>query len=374
MNVKYLFLLCISCLLLASSCSKEEEVPSGRGKHRVAFEIEITTGRPDKSTRADTDPLAPQEPGTCNVNRIKILVFKTLQPVSSSADDLVKFIYETTGVVTDQPDTPNGKYKAKGYFNAEAGASYRVIALAYLDTDEQYLNIDDPYLQSNFAGKNYRDVTISLKSNGGAYHAPEFFKGILRDETAVTEVISGEGDLKLKGFLYRAIGRVHLEINHIPADVTRLEFAVDRYSVQNYLYDNVGDMYIGFPVNAGVLAGERVLAQTSAFSNDPVKGRTARLTADVLRLAPDDTGSIFFVKATQNGTTNTTIIMSADQWIYTDYVGILEKVVSSNRFIVPTNYQLNVHGDFSALKAGNIMIEYSNEITDEVQIGILTNN
>lgn len=371
--MKYLLSLYVTCLLLLSSCSKEEMI-SGKGSRIVPVEIEVSTGKPQLQSRADNNPLAPQEPGTCNVNYVKLLVFKSLQPVSSSADDLVKFVYETTGTITEQPDAANGKYKAKGYFTAEDGAFYRVMALAYLDTDEQYLNIDDRYLQDNFAGKNYREATISLKANGGIYNVPEFFKGVLRDENAVTDVISGKGDLNLKGFLYRSIGRANIEINHIPDDVTKLEFAVDRYSVENYLYDSIGDMYIGFPVNGTVLTGEMVLAATTVFTDDTSKGRTARMTADVLRLAPDDTGSIFYVKVTQNGSTNTSIIMSADQWVYTDYVGILEKVISSNRFIVPTNYQLNIHGDFSALKAGNVIIEYSSEITDEVKIGILANN
>lgn len=372
--MKYVLWLCLSYLLLISSCSSEDGMTVKKGNHIIPFELEVSTGRPDMRTRADNNPLAPQEPGTCHVNRIKVFVFKAPGIVGSSPADMVKFIYETTGIVTDQPDTSNGKYKAKGYFTAEAGVSYRVIALAYRDTDELYLNIDDAFLLNNFVGKNYRDITISLKENNGMYEAPEFFKGILRDESAITDVISGSDDLNLKGFLYRAIGRINIEINHIPDNVTKLEFAVDRYSVENYLYDNVGDMYIGFPLNGTTLAGERVLASTTGFSNDDAaKGRTARLTSDVLRLAPDDIGSIFYIKATRGETTDTYIIMSADQWIYTDYVGILEKVISSNRFIVPTNYQLNVHGDFSALKAGNIMIEYSDEITDEVKIGVLIN-
>lgn len=367
-NMKYLLSFYVLCLLLLSSCSNEEEIISTETKFQVPFEIEVSTGRPNQ-TRADDNPLAPQEPGTCNVNRVKILVYKASGTVSNSESDMALFNFETIGTTTDQPDAAKGKYKAKGYFTAETGASYRIIALAYLETDEPYLNVNE----ASFSGKNYKEATISLKENDGIYKTPEFFKGILRDETAVIDVVAGGGELQLKGFLYRAIGRANIEVNNIPDEVTKLAFAVDRYSKENYLFDSVGDMYIGYPATNALLVGERTLAETSDFSTpDVTKGRTATLSADMMRLNPDDIGSIYYIKATfANGTTNTYIIMSADKWIYTDYVGILEKVIKSNRFIVPTNHQLNVYGDFSALKTGNISIEYSDEITDEIQIGIL---
>lgn len=363
--MKYLLPLYALWLLL-SSCSNEDEIISIETTYQVPLEIEVSTGRPIQ-TRADNNPLAPQEPGTCNVNRVKILVYKASGIVSNTEDDMTLFTFEAIGTTTEQPSSTNS-YKAKGYFTASAGDSYRIIALAYLDTDEQYLNVDE----SAFLGKNYKEATISLKENGGVYKTPEFFKGIIRDETAVIDVVSGSGDLKLKGFLYRAIGRANIEVNNIPDEVTKLEFAVDRYSKENYLFDSVGDMYIGYPVANALLSGERVLAETTIFSTaDVTKGRTATLSADMMRLDLGDMGSIYYIKATSNNTTTTYIIMSADQWIYTDYVGILEKVISSNRFKVPTNFQLNVHGDFSALKTGNIVIEYSDEIIDEIKIGIL---
>ena len=368
-NMKYIESLCIVILLLCSSCDKEEWITSLEKQQQIPFEIEVSINRPNTETRVDTNPEAPQEPGTCTVNRIKILVFKADGVVDNTVANMDKFIYEINGTITDQPNTVNGKYKAKGYFTAQEGASYRIIALAYLDTDEQYLNIAN----NDFTGKNYKEVTISLKENGGKYKAPEFFKGVLRNEAAISDVISGSGETSLKGFLYRAIGRTNIEINNIPDEVTKLEFAVDRYSITNYLHDENG-LYIGNPALNAILVGERVLAETTEFTDEgTTKGKTAYFSADMLRLAPNDMGSIFYIKATQNGASNTYIIMSDDQWIYTDYVGILEKVITSNRFIVPTNYQLNVHGNFSALKAGNILIEYSDEITDSVQIGILIN-
>lgn len=370
-KTKYLPVCYLLFLIMIISCNSEEDIITKGTTLQIPFEIEIPNKKVSAETRADDNPLAPQEPGTCNVNRIKVLVFKAAGIVGNTMDEMTKFIYETTGVITEQPNTAAGKYKGKGHFTAEQGASYRVIAFAYLDSEEQYLNIDP----NNFTGKDYRNASISLKVNNGVYNTPEFFKGILRDETAVTDVIVGDGELKLKGFLYRAIGRANIEINNIPDDVTKLEFAVDRYSPENYLYDDVGDMYIGFPVPNTLLAGERVLASTTDFDNtDVTKGRTAHLSADMLRLHPSDIGSIFYIKASRSSGVSTYIIMSADKWIYTDYVGILEKVISSNRFIIPTNYQLNIYGDFSALKTGNIMIEYSDEITDEVKIGILTTN
>lgn len=368
-------LICFCFLLLTVACSKEEDIWNGNSIQTFSFEIEIPTsqasagGTPTRA-KGPYDPDGPTLPGECIVDEVKILVFKSTENHNDAVLlPINTFQYVTDGTVTTQPYRKAGdnNWYAKGKFAAESGATYRVIALAYRKTDY------DSYLEHSITtGTTLPQATIRIKQlTGGDYshHTPEFFKGELRIKDGTTDEITGDGDLLLTGSLYRATGRATVTINGIPDDVESLDLIMDKYTTESYLHHEVLKNYIGLPKTVNE---ERLkVASTATITNG-----SATLSADLLQLSTSSSdagnnGSLYYIDVKRTGGTTTHyLVRAADYYIEDESIGIKEYVIVSSRINVPTNWQVNITGDFTTLTTGTLKVDCS-EITDEHYGGIL---
>lgn len=105
--------------------------------------------------------------------------------------------------------------------------------------------------------------------------------------------------------------------------------------------------------------------ETTQIVTDATTGRTALLSENMLRLGngnssdTDNGGSLLYVDATTtNGTTTRYLVQCNNMQMDDPNTPLLvEYLITSSRFVIPTNWRMTISGDFEKLNHGTLKME-----------------
>lgn len=355
-------ILYIPLLLLFYACSSEDAIVDNQATTvEVPFTVSISTKPESGQTKAVTiPPIA----GNTTANTVKIYVFED----PNGSEDLLNpnpFFYKAEGIITENINGASGDYIAKGNFTASTGASYRIIALAY-DSDKYGTALAESLFT---VGTSFSAAMVTLQNKV----TPELFAGYLRVKDGVSDVISKvDGTTELTGNLFRTVGYVSITLTNIPDDISSLTFVSQKFASTKSIY-NIKTSDSRYPLWFVDETLKETYAGVSTVAKENFEGNTATLKSFFFPLG-EINRTFFYIDVLKNGSSypiRLQVKCADTKWEQTIWLGLFDKLVSSNSFAIPINWQLNLSGDYSTLASGNIKIDAS-PITDSVAGGVLT--
>lgn len=347
----YLVILFSSFLFLA--CNDEEKVFS---PDREVVEMPVSvmlapTGQTQLNTKATEQELA----GTCNVDKVLLLVYSS----STATDDRRQLTYLSRQTLDCSEE--NGKWVARGSITGTADTYYSIFALGYNSADE--FNILPLSLQAGTT--TYGETKVAVKETlvGGtlnSYRTPEFFAGNVMPKGIASEIFKADGETKLTGTLYRAVGKCKFTITNIPASVKKITWLTEKIADFNLLYriSSTGAVFSKYPMG---IPSEDELRKYVSQVDQMKRPAAAEWTAELQTFLIPLTKSLFYIDATDNNDHTTRyLVKCADNYTNSIWIYILGYGVQSYRFSIPPNYQVSVKGSFDQLQSSsNILIDLS---------------
>lgn len=399
----------IPLLIFLFACSNEEDFTGQQGTPSTDGTVEMPvvislSGNTGKEMRtranegASTDRVyQPSVPGTANVDKVKLYVFKCDRPsfedeikaeeyTFDSSMELTDFADASSGSITIKHDEKeislpvhNGDRVAVGNITLDANLYYVIWAVAYDKSQESWFNI--PIAENN----KLSDLKVQLTGNT----TPELFAGCLyyneQDETvnreeqqefSTSRPISGFNEsMLLFGQLYRSVGRVSVTLKGIPEGIDEISFVSSIFptsliAFNKWFVDNATDPFkycypMGYcneklsTTNTKVAtatveakAGEERTATVSSFFlpfNDTSESGVATKIKNRAYFYIEAGGQQYMVKCAD----------TTEGELPTIWSQLYEVLVSQNTFIVPVNWDIRISGDFETLKQGNLKIDLS---------------
>lgn len=300
------FLICVACSNeIEISSGNESADPgkepyiyiSGSGIDNLTANTKAIVGPGDNDEGAD----APKIDGVCRADRLKIFFYRKSKSV----------IYENELVPVSEVQinelrfTKNDRWTQYNYnFKSDPVVNnwFSLLGFAYSEH-----NIDKFVVE---AGANRTRPSLSLSSNGGMYHTPEVYCGMLgfdpekldvsypeiQDNGAIKfyKSISANFTVPLYGRLYRIVSQLNVKITDIPfEEVECLDLYLTHYPTQITLHGTHGKYY---PVTA-VNDPAQTTGETPVLlaSSGPLTNATVTLSSFLL---PSEIGSNLKLKVT----------------------------------------------------------------------------
>lgn len=379
-------------LPLFFACSEEEslspDVPSAGGKTievPVSINLSGVAVNDMRGTRTtgDTPPVPPME-GVAEVDVVNLYVFVNTNSNAEQTgnSDAGQYMYEQTITLTNLQDGgthTDGQHsetdkEAAGKITLNTAYSYRILAIAHNSKSYGY-NADFTKGETSLT-----EANISL-ANGN--NTPELFACYLFDENAGGDKgdyvysawlpVKVSENSKLSGNLYRAVGRVEIELYKVDKDVKELQFIVEKFATSKEVYDQEMNAELGGKVYAYPMgyvrqanAQNATVATYGVTDNDGTK--TATLSSFFFPLGdlePDGTSGgyaaadrvsnrgHFYIKAIREDGSETTYTIKASISDYEESIwhGFIQYYVLDYQFIVPVNRKIRIYGDFEKLKS-----------------------
>lgn len=337
-------------LLLITSCSNEELLSDKTDEESGVVSIRVTDIIPNTSTRA----LTPDEPATCNVNQVQLLIFKNNGSGTYlyDSDDFITSAYTeetTTGTVqlngTQVPCQSITRIFRKKV-NLVENETYRIMALAYEVADAQA--ISTPYTLNLVVGATtFEEAQLSITAStdiDNPKSAPElFFTNSCKgndDNIYITTTTAANG---IKGTLYRVVGGFRMTITNVPDNIASLRLIAERIGVKQQMVGTYGFIT---PVE---------YAYGCCVANITPANGTALF--DLFLLSSPE--SYFYVDAISNDGTFTRYLIKCedkDSGIIGP-TGIKDYIVKDNQFLILKNRLIRLQGPFENLRTGNIQID-----------------
>lgn len=356
-------ILYIPLLLLFYACESDDAIVDNNQATtvKVPFTVSISTNPESGQTKAPILP--PEVDGATTANTVKIYVFED----TNGSEDLKnpeRFLYKEEGTITENINGTTGDYIAKGNFTATSSASYRIIAFAY-DSNVYGTELAEPLFTVGSTSFSTAMVTLQNKVT------PELFAGNLRVKDGVSDVISKvDGTTELTGNLFRAVGYVSITLTNIPDDVNRLAFVSQKFATTKNIYNK--NALGNYPLWYVDLDLEETYASVSTVAKESFENNGVTLKSFFFPLG-EANRTFFYIDVLKNGSSypiRLQVKCADTKWDSTVWLGLFDKLVSSNSFVIPVNWQLKLSGAYSTLASGNIKIDAS-PITDSVDGGVL---
>lgn len=356
----------ITLVLLLFSCGKNDRTfpPLPGESIEIPVSVEISKGK--RQTSRATDHEWAME-GTCQADRVMLLVFKGAE--GATQYDVQGFNYIARKVLTCRE--AGGKRIARGSITGEANATYAVFAIAYNDS------LEKPHFTIADTNSTLEEIKIRLIPAAGgarpdAYRTPEFFVGYVTPPGNDSWVFTADGEARLGGTLYRAVGKCTFTIRGVPANIQKVAWITDEMTDYCNVFNPnmmLDEYPIGFPGEdkqlkkpSEVASVERGTPAESAVAWDAFMGSF---------FIPLE-NSLFYIDATDdNGNVTRHLVKCPDRWEYTDWIGIVNTIVSEYKFSVAHNWLIEVSGTYDQLNnSGNMVIDLA-EANSEYDGGVL---
>lgn len=355
--MRHTFVYLILFLLFCSSCSNDEELQIGNNTKKIAVTVRIPK---ETQTRAVTpDPDGPIFDGTCTVDKVKVIVF-------SNDTREGEYTYDAAATPGSEATCKaDGIYwVAEKAFTAVANKFYRVYAFAYADKDKDKfaLTLDGKKVGENaadYASLNIPENTSITTDSPLNYDAPEIFYSYVSSKAGGSQIIeaTADGDIALTGYLYRAVGKITIELTDIPADIAKVQLVSEKYTpsssffLKGYLggYGDDGS-YATHLTSHPTIASMKQPDNTTAPWNTALEANMIRVDSTRLYVAVYDKNDVMKGRYP---------VKCADLYVDTDYLLIQEWVVKNNRFTIPTNWHVQLLGKYETLIKSNLQINYS---------------
>lgn len=354
-TLAYLILTVSSILLF--SCSNEEIIPAiNKDFVEMPISIGITlSSQTQLETKAMPDELA----GTCNTDKVLLLVYSG----STTITDRRLLTYHSQQTLECVKE--GNQWVARGSITGNANMNYSIFAIAYNSGDLGNFEILPDPLREGIT--TYGDTKVSLKytatpsSTLNSYNTPEFFVGNVIPQGAMTDVFLADGEVKLTGILYRAVGKIQFNLTNIPANIKKVSLLSEKIAEYNILYrisDN-GTIFSKYPMGIPP-AGELRKYVSEIAKAERVDNAIWQATLQSFLIPL--TESLLYVDATDdNDNTTRYLIKCADQKYNSIWIYVIGYGVESYRFSIPPNYQIRISGEFQQLQnSGNVLIDLSN--------------
>lgn len=352
--------------LLLFACNDDEPVPPDEEEPvNMPVNIEITTGNQSQLvSKATEEELA----GTCNVDKIMLLVYSGPTGIT----DRRQLTFHSKQLVDCAKE--GNRWVARGNITGTTNTNYSIFALGYNNGEESSFEILPATLTTGIT--TYGNTRVSLKYTNiqgtlNRYNTPEFFAGSVTPKDAASEVFTADGDVKLTGSLYRAVGKCSFKLTNIPANIQKISWLTERIADYNILYrlNATGGIISTYPM--GIPGEDELHKNISEIASAERSGNAewqTTLTSFLIPLMQ----SLFYIDATDdNGNTTRYLVKCADNYSNSIWIYIIGYGVQAYRFSIPPNYQISVSGTFDQLKnSGNVLIDLSD--MDEFDGGLLS--
>lgn len=353
-TLTYLSIAYLSLLLL--SCSSEEIIsPVNESLVEMPIAIDIVAKSQSQiETRVITDE---EMAGTCNVDKIKLLVYSA----TTQTDDRRTLTFHSEQELECKKE--GGKWVARGSITGTAGNYYSIFALGYSSAEASSFEILPNTLQAG--ATTYGDTKVSLKYTTltgtlNSYNTPEFFAGSVIPKGEVNEIFQANDEVKLTGTLYRAVGKVQFSLTNIPANIKKVSLLSEKIAEYNIFYrlSESGTIMSQYPMGIPEEYELRKYISEIVSVERPAETEwQASLESYLIPLKE----SLLYVDATDNDNKTTRyLIKCADKMHNSIWIYVLGYGVKSYRFSIPPNYQIRISGRFEQLQnSGNVLIDLS---------------
>lgn len=354
-RLAYLILTVSSILLF--SCSNEEIIPP---MEKDLVEMPVSIGiTPSSQTQLETKATPEELAGTCSADKVLLLVYSG----STTTTDRKLLTYHSQQILDCVRE--GNQWVARGSITGNTNTNYSVFAIAYNSGETGNFKILPNPLQENTT--TYGDTKVSLSytatpgSTLNSYNTPEFFVGNVIPQGATTDVFLADGEVKLTGTLYRAVGKIQFNLTNIPANIKKVSLLTEKIAEYNILYriSESGTIYSKYPM--GIPPAGELRKYVSEIANAE-RADNAIWQATLQSFLIPLTESLLYVDATDdNDQTTRYLIKCADQKFNSIWIYVIGYGVESYRFSIPPNYQIRISGEFQQLQnSGNVLIDLSN--------------
>lgn len=352
--LSYLAIIYLSVLLF--SCSKDDPISLVDDVLvSMPISLEITAG-----SQSQLGTMATKEEvltGTCNADKILLLVYSGATTIT----DRRNLTYHSQQTLECKKES--NKWVARGSITGTTNTNYSIFAIAYNSGEANSFEIQPNSLQAG--ATTYGDTKVALKYTTltgtlNSYNTPELFVGSVIPKGATTDIFQADGEAKLTGTLYRAVGKIQFSLANIPANIKKVSLLTEKIAEYNILFrvGVNGAFFSQYPM--GIPTAGELRKNVSEITSATRVGSGVWQTTLQSFLIPL-TESLLYVDATDdNNATTRYLIKCADKKYNSIWIYVLGYGVESYRFSIPPNYQIRISGEFQQLQnSGNILIDLS---------------
>lgn len=354
---KFIYLCDILFALFISSCSNEEIVKEieteglQENERSITIGIHIDTKNQSTTTKAGglTDPPVV---GTCTADAGRILIFE-------ADTESGPFLYKTRTIEEESvtfTQRADGWWEGKSSYIPEDNKYYLIYAYAY-DSQSFSTNLGT---ELTVTDRKLRNRGGDLTVDNVAYFAMPSVTSITEGHTQEvfgeylckvengkpqTGTIIGSEKRNLSGTLLRQTGRLEISLTDLPDDVTKASMVIEDY----YSKVPIRSYHTETGLNEPFQTDYMITVATKAVTN-----KSVTLTADLFRT---DNSYVYVELETAGGKTRYPVRCADMEEAPTIADAIVETLVKDYKITVPSNWYLQLSGNYNDLNKSNLTIK-----------------